>query len=288
VKIRLMENFRAVFYAPYYAAYALGFFAKEGVEVELVTSDAPGDAVPQLLTDRIDLTWGGPMRIMSAHDRDAHSPLVGFGEVVSRDPFFLIGRHEAFQETFEEAFDLRQLRHLRFASVAEVPTPWLCLQQDLRDVGVNPDDVARIAGRTMAENYAALSRGEVDVMQAFEPFASMAEVSKTGKILYAASTRGPTVYTAFIATRAGVERHGDAFAAIMRAIAKVEDWIYREGPLQLTRAVQRYWDAGLWARHPAMSRAGFDRLGQSFHSGGALSRLPKFEDCVDGNLGNGA
>jgi len=89
-----------------------------------------------------------------------------------------------------------------------------------------------------------------------------------------------------------------------RAIAKIEDWVYREGPLLLagtartffpdvpldllTRSLQRYWDAGLWARHPAMSRAGFDRLGQSFHSGGVLSRLPKFEDCVDANLGSGA
>ena len=55
--IRLMENFRAVFYAPYYATYALGFYEREGVEVELLTSDAPGDAVPKLIdgTDRPDL-----------------------------------------------------------------------------------------------------------------------------------------------------------------------------------------------------------------------------------------
>src|SRR6185436_20821338 len=62
--IRLMENFRAVFYAPYYATYALGFYQREGVEVELLTSDAPGDAVPKLMDSSVDLTWGGPMRVM--------------------------------------------------------------------------------------------------------------------------------------------------------------------------------------------------------------------------------
>jgi NitT/TauT family transport system substrate-binding protein len=31
--IRLMENFRAVFYAPYYATHALGFYARLGVDV---------------------------------------------------------------------------------------------------------------------------------------------------------------------------------------------------------------------------------------------------------------
>ena len=93
--IRLMENFRAVFYAPYYATHALGFYKREGVDVELLTSDAPGDAVPKLIDGTIDLTWGGPMRVMRAHDQDKHSPLVSFCEVVSHDPFFLIGRKAA-------------------------------------------------------------------------------------------------------------------------------------------------------------------------------------------------
>ncbi len=45
--IRLMENFRAVFYAPYYyATHALGFYKREGVDVELKTSDAPAMPSP--------------------------------------------------------------------------------------------------------------------------------------------------------------------------------------------------------------------------------------------------
>ena len=68
--IRLMENFRAIFYAPYYATHALGFYQREGVEVELKTSDVPGDAVPKLIDGSVDITWGGPMRVMKAHDQD--------------------------------------------------------------------------------------------------------------------------------------------------------------------------------------------------------------------------
>ena len=62
--IKLAENFRAVFYAPFYAAQSLGFYASEGVEVELVNSSSPGDGVSALLNDAIDITWGGPMRVM--------------------------------------------------------------------------------------------------------------------------------------------------------------------------------------------------------------------------------
>src|SRR5262245_33122050 len=164
--IRLMENFRAVFYAPYYATYALGFYEREGVEVELLTSDAPGDAVPKLLDGSIDLTWGGPMRVMKAHDQDRHSPLVSFCEVVSHDPFFLIGRGSA------KPFRLTDLAQMKFASVSEVLTPWMCLQQDLRDSGIDPDKLPHFSDRAMTRNYHALQAGDLDVMQAFEPFVS--------------------------------------------------------------------------------------------------------------------
>ena len=207
--IRLMENFRAVFYAPYYATHALGFYKREGVDVELLTSDAPGDAVPKLIDGTIDVTWGGPMRVMRAHDQDKHSPLVSFCEVVSHDPFFLIGKPGPFR--------LADLPAKRFASVSEVPTPWMCLQQDLRDQGIDPDKLPRISDRTMTRNYDALKAGDIDIMQAFEPFVSMAEKDGAGGILYAASTRGPTAYTAFIATRDACAKHRDEFAAMTRA-----------------------------------------------------------------------
>ena len=52
--ITLIENFRAVFYAPFYAAFALGAYEDEGVEVEHKTSPAPSDTAKALLAG------GGP------------------------------------------------------------------------------------------------------------------------------------------------------------------------------------------------------------------------------------
>jgi NitT/TauT family transport system substrate-binding protein len=287
--IRLSENFRAVFYAPYYATYALGFYQREGVEVELLTSDAPGDAVPKLIDGSIDLTWGGPMRVMKAHDQDKHSPLVNFCEVVSRDPFFLVGKRTSFR--------LADLAQLRFASVSEVPTPWLCLQQDLRDARIDPEKLARFADRGMMRNYHALQAGDIEVMQAFEPFISMAEQDGVGHILYAASTRGPTAYTAFIATREACGKFRDEFAAMTRATAKLLAWVYANPAEELAKAVRtffpdvpqdilarslgRYKDAGLWSRQTRMIPEGFARLAQSLHSGGFIARMPGYDECVE-------
>jgi NitT/TauT family transport system substrate-binding protein len=290
MKIRLAENFRAVFYAPFYATQALGFFAREGLEVELGVSSAPGDAVPRLLDGSIDVTWGGPMRVMQARDRDAASPLACFGEVVARDPFYLVGRAEI------AAFSLPDLARLRFATVAEVPTPWMCLQHDLRLAGLDPATLKRTTGRTMAQNLAALRDGGVDVVQLFEPYVTQALREGFGRILYAASGRGPCVYTSYIVSRARIAREPATFAAMRQATGHMLAWLatheagelaaavasfYPDVPSDvLAEALGRYRAAGIWAATPAMSPEGFVRLADSFLSGGSLSRMPRFEDCV--------
>jgi NitT/TauT family transport system substrate-binding protein len=288
--IRMAENFRAVFYAPFYAAQALGFYAREGVEIELITSSAPGGGPAALVDGSADITWGGPLRVMKAHDEDPSSPLVCFCEVVGRDPFFLVGNGDA------QTFRLEDLARLRFATVSEVPTPWLCLQHDLRERGIDPTKLARVTDATMADNLAALRDKHLDVIQVFEPYASLA-VRDGAKVLYAASARGPTVYTTFLATRAGIERHRSAFAAMTRAIVHMQAWLFTHdakdlaetvAPLYpdverdiLTSSLDRYLQAGLWSRLPHVSPQGFARLGESLVSGRYISRMPTYADCVD-------
>src|SRR5262249_53448946 len=287
-------NFRALFYAPLYAAQSLGFYAQEGVEVELIGSSVPGDGVSALLNDAIDVTWGGPMRVMKAHDVQRNSPLVCFCEVVARDPFFLLGGRDRI------GFELKELASLRFATVSEVPTPWMCLQNDLRQQGMDPSLLARQPDQSMAANLEALCEGRLDVVQLFEPYASMALQSGLGKILYAASSRGSTVYTTFIATRTAHKRHRDAFAGMTRAIAHMQGWLAEHGADELAEisapffpqidrnilvtSLRRYAEAGIWARTPDVSRQGFARLGECLLSGGFISRMPIYEDCVDQSL----
>src|SRR5260370_7990685 len=89
---------------------------------------------------------------------------VAVADVGGRDPFSVVGARP------DPDFRLAELAGLRFASVSEVPTPWLCLEQDLRDAGIDPGRLDRVIGRSMAENIAALGDGSLDVAQLFEPF----------------------------------------------------------------------------------------------------------------------
>ena len=44
LRLRLYENYRFVLYAPFYAAHAIGAYAQEGLDVELLPSPGPGRA----------------------------------------------------------------------------------------------------------------------------------------------------------------------------------------------------------------------------------------------------
>jgi NitT/TauT family transport system substrate-binding protein len=289
--VKLSENFRAVFYAPFYATHALGFYTAEGVEVELLNSPAPAAAAKGLLDGSIDISWGGPMRVMKAHDDDPGSPMVCFCEVVARDPFFLVGKGDP------SAFRLADLPSLKIGIVSEVPTPRLCLQHDLRLQGVDPAQIDGVTDRTMADNLEALRRGELDVVQMFEPYVSMALQAGVGQILYAANARGPTVYTTYLASRGSIRRNRAAFDAMVRATRRTLAWVAEHRAQELADAVapyyphvpaellasslQRYLDAGLWACTPEVSREGFARLADSLKSGGFIYRPHAYEDCVD-------
>ena len=90
--ITLQESLRGVFYAPFYVALARDAYAAEGVEVRFVSSPHPGDAARNVMDGVVDVCWGGPMRVMQAYQQIPGCDLVSFAEVVTRDPFLLVGR----------------------------------------------------------------------------------------------------------------------------------------------------------------------------------------------------
>jgi NitT/TauT family transport system substrate-binding protein len=142
--VTLQENLRGLLYAPYYAALALGAYRQEGIEISFVSAPAPSQAPVGLFAGTVDVAWGGPMRVMQMYESRPDSDLVCFGEAVTRDPFLLVGREP------RPAFAFADLYCKRVATVSEVPTPWLCLQEDLRRAGLDPDALPRIADQSMA------------------------------------------------------------------------------------------------------------------------------------------
>jgi NitT/TauT family transport system substrate-binding protein len=290
----LQENLRGLLYAPYYAAITLGAYRQEKVAIELVSAPAPSQAADGLLNGTVDVAWGGPMRVMQTYDRRPDCDLVCVGEAVTRDPFFLIGREPRPDFTFADLYDKR------LATVSEVPTPWLCLQEDLRRAGLDPDALPRVADQSMADNVEALRRGELDVVQLFQPFAEDLICAGKGHVWYAAASRGPTSYTSFYTRRSTLAGRREELKNVVRALYRTQKWLHVSPPEALAAAVQsffpavsaellraaiaRYLDLGIWGGNPILSRSGYERLRAGLISAGFVRNAAPFEQTVDNSL----
>ena len=292
--IVLQESLRGLFYAPFYLALARDEFARAGVEVTFASAPRPGDAALGLFTGTVDVCWGGPMRVMETYQIRPDCDLVSFAEVVTRDPFLLVGRGP------RAGFSPADLVSLRLGSVSEVPTPWMCLQEDVRRAGADPARISRVADRSMADNAAALKRGEIDVVQLFEPFVSELLEDPAYHIWYAQADRGPTSYTTFYTRRPTLATRRDELLRMVRAIhhtqtivanltgadiaAAIASYFPDVPAARLATACARYKALGIWGATPVLPRAGYDRLLASLVSGAFVSPGTPFEVAVDNSL----
>jgi NitT/TauT family transport system substrate-binding protein len=293
--ITLQESLRAVFYAPFYVALARGAFAAEGVEIKFTSSPRPQDAALRLMDGTVDVCWGGPMRVMETYQKVPGCDIVSFAEVVTRDPFLLMGRAPR-----PANFTLADLTKVTLATVSEVPTPWLCLQHDLRLAGIDPSTIKRVTGQTMQRNVEALKAGEVDVIQVFEPFPSLLLAEKAAYIWYEAAERGPTSYTTFYTRRGLLTARRDELMRMVRAIQRTETWVASASGAEIAKSVAgyftdlpsaileaacaRYKALGIWNDTPLLPRSGYDRLRDGLVSGGFVSPGATFETAVDNSL----
>lgn len=292
--ITLSENFRALFYTPFYAAHATGAYAKAGVEVAFRLSSDPNKTAAALRSGEVEVMWGGPLRVLLTHAADPASEVVCFCDVVARDPFFVIGREP------RSSFRPADLSGLRLGTVSEVPTPWLCLQDDLRRDGIDPAMLNRVTDRTMAANAEALRMGALDAVQVFQPYAEELLASGAGHLWYAAANRGLTAYTTLVTRRSVLLHKRDELLAMVRAMAWTLRWIRATPGAEIQRAlasyfpdvpaaiyaaaIDRYRALELYGPDPVTRQEGFDRLADAMRSGGALQRAIPFEDCVDNSL----
>ncbi len=288
-RVRAYENLRGLVYTPFYLGLAEGLFAKAGVELEATLSPSGAETAAGAAAGRVDVAWGGPMRVMAAHDKDPTADLVCFGLAVARDPFLVIGPAAA------PGFSPAALVGKRLLVGTHAPTPWLLLQEDVRRQGLDP---ARVVREDEVEPEAALTRlkaGEADYVLAFEPWGAVAAEMGLA-VVSEGARRGPLAFTSFYAPRTFVEGRRPAARALvaglgaaldrLRAIAPdaaaaaVAPWFPNVAPRHVAAAIARYQGLGIWPETPAMTADGFVRLKSALLSGGFIASDPPYERLV--------
>jgi NitT/TauT family transport system substrate-binding protein len=291
VAITLIENFRSVFYTPFYAPVALGAYEAEGLDVSIKTSSEAAQTIHALIAGEGEVSWGGLSRLMGGLVKNPQRAPVAFCEVIGRDPFFLLGREA------NPRFRFGDLLGRKLATVSEVPAPWMCLQYDLTLAGIDPAKLDRGPERSMAQNVAALREGKIDVIQVYHPYVHELTADGSAHIWYAAANRGPATYTTLNTTRNFAERYPEIVLRMCRAMYRAQKWIAAHDGQDLAVAVASFFPGieqslltacfndykrlGVWNETPVMSRAGFEWIRDAGLSNGRVPKRFSYDDCVD-------
>ena len=90
--VRLNEVTHSVFYAPQYVAMSLGFFADEGLNVELTNGGGADKVMTAVVSGSADIGLAGPESCIYIYNQGKDDHPVIFAQLTKRDGSFLVGR----------------------------------------------------------------------------------------------------------------------------------------------------------------------------------------------------
>lgn len=190
-----------------------GFFAEEGLEVELVSTQNPIEA---LTSKEIDIADSATTNVIVAAGKGAPIKIVS-SMFRTKGPFYLVANTDI--ESVEDLKD-KKVGAAVLGSGLDVYT-----QTILNQHGLSKNDVTYLATGVNEAAYASLTTGQVDATIIHEPFASLAEVEGTGKILARGWDYLPTFHTGVLVSRNDfIEQSPELLEKLLRAYFKSQEY----------------------------------------------------------------
>ena len=290
-KITVSEVAHSVFYAPQYAAISQGYFAEEGLEVELLNGGGADKVMTSVLTGEVQIGLAGPEACIYVHlEGSADAPLV-FAQLTNCDGSFLVGRTD-------EAFSWENLRGKTIIGGRKGGVPEMTLEYVMKQKGIAPQTDAVVDTSVQFNMMAgAFTGGNGDYVTLFEPTATEVELAGQGYILCSIGEEsGPIPYTAYFASQSYLTEHADTVQRFTNAIAKGQKWVQTHTDLEVAQAIAsqfpdtdlsvleqvaaRYRAIGAWKSEPIMQQADFERLMDVMEEAGELERRVEFAQFV--------
>lgn len=295
--VRLSEVTHSVFYAPQYVALEQGFFADEGLNIELTNGGGADKVMTAVLTGQADIGLAGPEACIYVYNQGKDDYPVVFGQLTKRDGSFLVGRADV-------PFSWELLRGKTVIGGRAGGVPEMTLEYVMRQNGVVPGTDAAVDTTVQFNMMAgAFTGGNGDFVTLFEPTAT--EVAQAGKGYILASIgqeSGEIPYTAYFAARSYVDANPETVQGFVNAIARAQQWVAEHTDRQVAEAIcdqfpdtdldilervcARHREIDAWNRTPVMERQALERLETVMTQAGELAadQWVDFDGLVDNSF----
>ena len=176
--VRLNEVTHSVFYAPQYVAMSQGFFAEEGLEVELTNGGGADKVMTAVVSGQSDIGLAGPEASIYVYNQGKTDHTQIIAQLTKRDGSFLVGRAE------DAAFSWEDLRGKTVIGGRKGGVPEMTLEYVLRLHSLTPGEDVTVDTSVQFNMMAgAFTGGQGDYVTLFEPTATQIERAGKGYIL---------------------------------------------------------------------------------------------------------
>ena len=291
--IQVNEVTRSVFYAPQYAAISLGYFANEGLEIELTTGQGADAVMTAVLANQCDIGFAGPEASIYVYNEGKEDYTQVFAQLTQKDGSFLVSRNE------EPNFEWSNLKGKTIIPGRKGGVPRMTLEYIIKMNGMDPATDMNLDDSISFDLMAgAFSAGNADYVTLFEPTASLTELAGKGHIVAALGEEaGDVAYTAYFAKKSYIEENSDTIQKFTNAIYEGQKWVKSHSAREiaeviidffpdteidlLERVIQSYIDIDAWNNTPEINEEAFNHLQEIMIEAGELSGKAPYDKIIN-------
>lgn len=298
-KVVLNEVAHSIFYAPMYVAIEEGYFADEGIQLELVTGYGADKTMTALLTGEADIGFMGSEASIYTYLQSAQDYAVNFAQLTQRAGNFLVSR------TPIDDFNWDMLKGTYVLGGRKGGMPQMVFEYILKMNTIDPEkdltiDTSIDFGSTAAA-FAGAKEGDAgyaDFTVEFEPHATLLESQQAGYIVASLGVdSGYVPYTAFSVRKSYLEENPETLLSFTKALQKGMDYVashsadeiatvikpqFPETELDtITTIITRYQTQDTWKKDLVFTEDSFMLLQNILIEAGELENYVPYDDLVN-------
>ncbi len=295
-KISVNEVTRSVFYAPQYVAISQGFFAEEGLEIELTTGQGADKVMTAVLANQSDIGFAGPEASIYVYNEGKEDYTQVFAQMTQKDGSFLVSKEPT------NNFSWQDLKGKTVIPGRKGGVPYMTFEYVLKKNGIDPQKDLVLDDSIKFDLMAgAFAGGNAEYVTLFEPTASATEKAGKGYIVASVGeASGEIPYTAYFAKKSYIEKNANVIQGFTNAIYKGEQWVKNHTAKEiadaivtffpdtdltmLETAVQSYIDIDAWKDTPVLKQESFNLLQEVMKEAGELEKEADYTKVVNNSF----
>ena len=291
-KVTLNEVAHSIFYAPQYVAIQEGYFAEEGIDLNLVTGFGADKTMTAVLSGEADIGFMGAEATIYAYAEGAKDSVVNFAQLTQRAGNFLVAREE------DPDFSWQDLKGKKVLGGRKGGMPEMVFEYILKKNNLDPaTDLSIDQSIDFGSTAAAFSGGQGDYTVEFEPSATALEQEGSGYVVASLGVdSGYVPYTAYCAKSSYLKESPQIIQGFTNSLQKGMDYVHAHTPAEiaqvikpqfddtdmetLTAIVKRYQEQDTWKDSLIFEKDSFLLLSDILESAGELSEKVPYEQLV--------